>query len=177
MTKQQIEDRAAELYPLEPDRPVSKMVFAELTVLQMKEIQQETFIKGYSEGYEKGKEEVDKIKECWLDAERDRLDVLDVCRERDTLQQRVKELEEEKEIAGALASYGFMLQTQATQLIAEQLRAENEQLRKDVTEFAEWVGTNVFYGGKEWAFDDLDFECNKKALKTTSELYEIFKNK
>ena len=49
--------RAEEVYPLEPERPVSHMVFAELTVLQMKEIQQETFIKGYSEGYEKGDKE------------------------------------------------------------------------------------------------------------------------
>jgi hypothetical protein len=96
----------------------------------------QAFIKGYSEGYEKGKEGmVVAFKQSFVTYE-NRIE---------TLQQRVKELEEEKETSGALASYGFMLETQATQLLCEQLKAENEQLRKDVTEFAEWVEDRTLY--------------------------------
>jgi archaellum component FlaC len=126
-----IEKRAEELYPF--TRKVHKLhlndKFEKLRI---------AFIKGYSEGCEKGKEE--ESHNNWVmvkDAEIDRL------------RQRVKELERDvKEIEEDWFTRGYESIKEEVERIEgnyAELKAENEQLRKDVTEFAEWVEDRTLY--------------------------------
>jgi hypothetical protein len=54
------------------------------------------------------------------------------------------------------------------------LREENESLKREVREFAEWCGEECWiFNGNRWAKDSaFDFET-----KTTKELYTLYKQK
>jgi uncharacterized membrane protein YgaE (UPF0421/DUF939 family) len=171
-----IEKRAEELYPYKDynDAPAlfsRPSVPNELIYNSEQHKLREAFIKGYSEGYEKGKEEETE-------------NITKLHTEIDKLQQLEAWKEESMEIMNATnyQELGKLMGLKLGQTIADkivpyvkQLKAENEQLRKDVTEFAEWVSDPECYWMNDGIVWYLKLNSGGYERKTTSELYELFK--
>jgi hypothetical protein len=139
-----IQKRAEELYP-----KLKHDFFSSNTQEDIKYYQREGFIKGYSEGYDKGKEEGNQEWERYLKSDTDK-----AVYERDTLKQELWlkdiRLKSETSICQTLAERVKELEEHKEQLLkvaeeASRLLAENEQLKKDVTGFAEWVEDRTLY--------------------------------
>jgi chromosome segregation ATPase len=163
-----IQKRAEELYP-----KLKHDFFSSNTQEDIKYYQREGFIKGYSEGYEKGREEMSEDRDFYKNRFESFVD------DRDTLQQRVKELERDvKEIEEDWFTRGCESIKEEVERIEgnyAELKAENEQLRKDVTEFAEWVSDPECYWMNDGIVWYLKLNSGGYERKTTSELYELFK--
>jgi DNA repair exonuclease SbcCD ATPase subunit len=117
-----IQKRAEELYP-----KLKHDFFSSNTQEDIKYYQREGFIKGYSEGYEKGREEMSEDRDFYKNRFESFVD------DRDTLQQRVKELERDlKEIEEDWFTRGYESIKEEVERIEgnyAELKAENEQLR------------------------------------------------